>query len=687
VKRKSSEKGQISIMVGVMMSTFILFFAFVINTGMLVNAKINLQNAADLAAYAGAAVQARQMTQISYLNYEMRRQWKKLLFRLYVVGNMSQDGFPRTPGGSGAMVYKPNNGSAVNYGIPSTCIIFNSRDNYCHITDLEKIEIPPQTFLDSVTDTLRGQLQSLEEIRQNTCKATGLTNKMLNVYWLFNADPMLTSLSSAGNTALAQDQFNASRIIQGLTYGLGIVPRELILRFRIKTLNAYVNSPNQKSINREMVENLSKSADPASFERTIQAFYSAYYTLGNHSFPGASIMLDEMLPGDTSSANLLQLKDIKQRVDTFVIDFSIGGNIGGAASRVGNDCKAMMIPISLAKPLVVGVYKDPTVMTYYAVRVKAKARILFSPFGDIEMKAYAAAQPFGSRIGPSQEQVQFGMDQDAANRDRMADPSLTKPAIPNLAVKEGDAAAPGRGWDTLEVLGTMYQNLAVNGRIPDSISAADMQRAYAPAMAPNPWEANRYNIISDIGADSFVRNFSPEQGTFGPIQQAAFWAPIFAPNKLAQSSQEIKNEVDALFNNNIAGNNGNSTNPIENLKTTLQMGLEQYLKSLQTGAGEDGEGVNIVRLSSPFVQTNGAAPQASNREIFLPPDPKQFKTSWNTVNDGNYRNEGRVGYSVKFVAFDSLTRKKLTTNGGSTWNNNPQPPDAEAEADIMMLKH
>ena len=99
-QKPQSIRGQISVMVGVMITTFILFFAFVINTGMLVNAKINLQNAADLAAYAGASVQARQLTQISYLNYEMRRQWKKFLFRIYVLGNMAQDGFPRAPGNS-----------------------------------------------------------------------------------------------------------------------------------------------------------------------------------------------------------------------------------------------------------------------------------------------------------------------------------------------------------------------------------------------------------------------------------------------------------------------------------------------------------------------------------------------------------------------------------------------------------
>src|SRR6476646_3090857 len=94
-----NQRGQASVMIGMMMMTFILFFAFVINTGMLVNAKINLQNAADFAAYSGAAVQARQLTQISYLNYEMRRQWKKYLFRTYVLGTMSLDSSPRTGAG------------------------------------------------------------------------------------------------------------------------------------------------------------------------------------------------------------------------------------------------------------------------------------------------------------------------------------------------------------------------------------------------------------------------------------------------------------------------------------------------------------------------------------------------------------------------------------------------------------
>jgi hypothetical protein len=676
-------------MVGVMMTTFILFFAFVINTGMLVNAKINLQNAADLAAYAGASVQARQLTHISYLNYEMRRQWKKFLFRLYVIGNMAQDSFPRSAGLTGPMRYAPDNAFPNDdYGIPATCVIFQRTDNFCHLAKLPKIELPPPSVLDSITDTLRGQLQSIEQIRQMNCKAIGMTNKMLNIYWLFNADPLLTQLNTAN---LDQDQKNAIRIIQGLTYGLGIVPREIILRYRIRTLNDYVNTRAEKSVNKGRADGLLNSTDPAAYERTLQAFYSAYYTLGNHSFPSESITLEELIPGDTSAAVLLMLKNISQQIDTYAIDFSLNGAVGGAASTNPNDCEAKMIPISLGKPLVVGVYKDPAILTYYAVRLRAKAKILFSPFGDLELKAYSAAQPFGSRIGPIEGAVKFASEIEPGSARVLPTTSGGKAMIPNLHVKKDDTVAKGRGWDSQEVVGSMYQFLigGAGGRLSDTLTATDMERTYIPAMAPNPWEGNRYNIPNDVGFDSFIRHFASEPGNgLGEMSLAAFWAPVFAPDKIASASQDIKVAVDSLFDANIQGNNGLGGDPIGKLRATLQTGLETYLQALQQGRGELGEGNNIVRITNPFVQVTPSGPQpiSGNPEIFMTNDPKQFKTSWNTVNDATYRNEGRVGYSVKFVSFDSLTKKKMTTNGQNTWSNG-LGADAEAEADLPFVKH
>jgi hypothetical protein len=106
------------------------------------------------------------------------------------------------------------------------------------------------------------------------------------------------------------------------------------------------------------------------------------------------------------------------------------------------------------------------------------------------------------------------------------------------------------------------------------------------------------------------------------------------------------------------------------------------LQSLQTGGGEYGEGYNIAKITNPFQPTSGPG----NPKIFIGPDPKQIKTSWNSVGDAEYRSEGRVGYSVKFISFNSLTGKKLTTNGQVTWSNDLSA-DAEADLDLPFIKH
>src|SRR3954453_13769139 len=123
-KRSGSEKGQASIMIGMILLTFILFFAFVVNTGMLVNAKINLQNAADLPAYSGAAVQARQLNTAAYLNYEMRRQYKKFILRYYVIGSYMYTPFPNQPGlaTKTARKWSPKPTSGVDFFVPVVCL-------------------------------------------------------------------------------------------------------------------------------------------------------------------------------------------------------------------------------------------------------------------------------------------------------------------------------------------------------------------------------------------------------------------------------------------------------------------------------------------------------------------------------------------------------------------------------------
>ena len=106
-------------------------------------------------------------------------------------------------------------------------------------------------------------------------------------------------------------------------------------------------------------------------------------------------------------------------------------------------------------------------MTYYALRLKAKAKVLFSPFGDVTLKAYSAAQPFGSRIGPTFQESDFTMgDVGIGLKPPPGQNNLHfVNKIPNLAIREqADSATSGNGWDTIEALRRfLHRALPISG--------------------------------------------------------------------------------------------------------------------------------------------------------------------------------------------------------------------------------
>ena len=83
-----NQNGQLTVFLAIGLTIFLTMTAFIINVGLFVKAKINLQNATDAAAWSGASVQARQLSQIGYLNFEIRNVYKEWLFKYYVLGNL-----------------------------------------------------------------------------------------------------------------------------------------------------------------------------------------------------------------------------------------------------------------------------------------------------------------------------------------------------------------------------------------------------------------------------------------------------------------------------------------------------------------------------------------------------------------------------------------------------------------------
>lgn len=691
-----NEVGQASIMLGAMLVTFILFFAFTVNTGMLINAKINLQNAADLAAYSGAATQARQLNNIAFLNYEMRRQFKKFLFRYYVLGNMAQQAFPRNVGPATKYKWSPDAGGT-DYGVPFVCIIFNDLDNFCQRPILPAIKIPSTNPLDSISTALAGQLKTIEDIRRANCKNIGFTNNLILMLWLYNTDPDLTDLPGL----VSNQQKETMAIIRSLAYGLGLVPRQMINMWRIQTLENYLNQKSQ-TVRFSDIQNLKQQSvsDPEMNARTINAYLSAYQTLGPSTYSDSeNIVMEELMPdgGDPNhpgGAAIVQLDSIDINFNAYALQFTSTG-----------DCKPepveYVVPGGGGAGFAVGFKKNPNVLTYYAIRLQAEANVLFSPFGKMKMEAYSAAQPFGSRLGPDLKQADFTHDQQPFGK-----PNPVK--IPFMSV-----GPPGGNWERQDFLGMMYRTLegapgAPGGR--QTFNLANFQQAYHYATYPTADEPDVYNIINDNPypgdngyspdlKDAFNRFFDTEH-------RYRFWAPVFAGTRKMNQTQAISESIDKLFQGStsqgavLSTGGGTGADIVPVLKQKMDEFLNKNLAQSKGGDQQNQESYNIAVLDNPFfsrpgdpmnsIAGAGDAPQSLFRNLskiagnakalqfFVDPgNTAQYRTSWNNTSfEASLTQGGRIGYSVKFVSLSDLAQGTIKTNtSGGTPTNLPKSAD------------
>ncbi len=627
--------GQISIVAATLMATtFFLFFAFVVNTGMLVHAKINLQNAADMAAYAGAATQARQLEKIGILNYEMRRQYKRFLFRYYVYGNFYR---PDPPGGGGTKqfgAFKRGTRTFQDLGVPAVCLIFKDNDNPCRIYDLQPVTIQNSpSFLDAIGQALKESLYKLEEIRKRNCSSLSAANILALYLWLYNTDPegsggLLDSLYNDDETRLALSTLPA------ITRGLGLVPRNLLLNQRIQTLAEFVNQAPRRRLTMDAITPLESSNTPMLHERTIQAFKSAHRTLGEALFDNDSVQMDELLPeGDQGLLSLETLEATFMTYATFIAEESQGSG----------DCRQRLFGVPV-KALPVGVSKkQDSSPVYYAVRLRGTPKLLFNPFGDLALEAYAAAKPFGSRLGPT-------------STSSTAAEFVIPDKKPNPFAMAGYAGPIGQGLPTMKFSPTnanglfdfqLYNQLAgyLRAAGPGALTPDKLIEAEGVTALPNQAEYGRYIIpTDDLGpqsAERFKEYFGTGSGNF-----YSFYAPL----SVGPGGDGGQSVIAGMLQASLSGEDAGGVTGIANL---LKRNLRLYFSKLQQGQGEAGEGLNVVRIMDPMRDVQGN--DVSNRIPGFPRLPESALRPWYSgENHAPNRSDGRVGYSVKLVSFQSL---------------------------------
>ena len=448
------QRGQLSIFLGISLFVVISFTAFVVNVGLFVKAKINLQNATDAAAWAGAAVQARQLSNIAYVNYHFRRIYKEWMFKYYILGNLGglagHTDFTLSRGVSGGTtnfraVTTPLAPGKDKYNVPSICLHYDDSGapsssssgdpNICAIAAIPGLPRFEQQNIPNISRMNRQFIDDMVRHKNESCSNRSDLNFTTAMNWAFGSGQ---GGASAGMPLLVPDR-------------MGAWPSALLTAIRMRNLESIVNTPPMTIIAdmapggtgrttiSQLRGNISNTSSMPYFERPIKAFLAAWRNLGGgyKKRDGASdpdelsnsLVLTELKPREfqadpaglsgylipanqtypgPNGISLLQksyldLVMMPVNYATFYTHFVPStGNVGGTPS----DGECGMFKVAVPVPsYVMGFAKNYEVMTYYSVKATTRFMGLFFPFfrsldGGIELNAYASAKPFGGRIGP-----------------------------------------------------------------------------------------------------------------------------------------------------------------------------------------------------------------------------------------------------------------------------------------------
>lgn len=602
--KRSPEQGQISIFFASSLIVLISIIAFVINIGLFVKAKINLQNATDAAAYSGAAVQARMLNRIGYLNWEMRNVYKEWMFKYYVLGNLNildvED--PTRTGGS-----PPANADLMNYGMqndpnldgalggedaynfPSVCIHYAGvRTNVCRRYAIPGIPRFEPTNLVGIDETTSSFIDAIVREKTDDCSKRSQLNYNVTSMWAYN----VPTEDQSRNVFADAPQIAADRT--------GAWPKAMELAIRIRSLENAVNrnpvppvcsSPGDGMPGCQPLSTLEGEKHYGN-ERPIKAFWSAYRNIGNEDDKDmkASFTLTELAPTEVSdfgenslSTMLMKGPNISKRyldlklqlvnLATFFtalisVDNTLSVEGQGVRAEGACDVSKIAVPVP-AYPL--GFYKNPDLITYYAVKGESFFSGLFNPFqaDKIKITAYAAAKPMGGRIGPALFKEQGGslvVSRNAANKRRSTpyisglDLNGIKRKGTNIVLNPGEFAAgipipfntstdtSGRFWiqDENDAVGGWIDGTGVVFGVPNLVYDFDEN-----SLSPDSYQtASATNVIKPVETidkyasglykkSQFIKFKSNLVGAESPVQINQSLIKVRAPTRYEAANYTI----------------------------------------------------------------------------------------------------------------------------------------------------
>lgn len=418
----TGNKGQIALFVALIFQVLFLFFAMIVNIGLVVHHKINLQNSVDMAAYYGAMKQAELLNSIGHMNYQMRQSWKLLAWRYRILGTMgdteNRHPYEKQSGnflpGKDVEYSEDTNG---NYTRPPFCLAFPP------FNDSNGVAVPPnENACKSALDPLVAQrVINLFTVPAVNAGFIGMAIQTQNLTQVLR------------NSALARcyniGPFNYLTVGNFLfAYQLDQYARRLVISRISKSM----------SRNKEDFDDIDGQSVKAGAEETLkrnltyankdgQNFsFEMYNGLANGGCgtvpPNGSMelpapWLSEIRIFPTITYMDLECDSSDNRLGRIPKSFELSdpsnlkspNNVNMPWSFTNNAAPLLDPQISYlaqnlylyndAKRFVLGFEKNPWCQAYVGVKASTKPKIPFAP-GDLTLTAEAYAKPFGGRIGP-----------------------------------------------------------------------------------------------------------------------------------------------------------------------------------------------------------------------------------------------------------------------------------------------
>jgi hypothetical protein len=437
-----NSKGQVALFVALIFQVLFVFFAMIVNVGLLVHHKINLQNSVDLAAYYGAMKQAEMLNAIGHVNYQIRQSFKLLTFRYQQLGSAGTVASGRHPymmtGSATGVVTREDDSKVLPYDT-AFCIpyapfdLVNQNESYCKTDQTMVVPLPgvPSFGASNQWSGFQANVIQLATVLQQ--QAQNYCAKTMGMNWLQLARFIV---------AYKMDIRNRKKLLLGLASELSKnEPRDIqgdsIKDGVYRTLLKNLTLPNRES--------LSSNAGGAKFEFVNSFSVGSCGNGGNTNgllppgwlkemfiFPIYAVF--DAVCDSSTTANNIQFKPKYFNVGA---QPSVSQNVQPQYASQAADLAQLATempgnsgnPDQLLYRTSAGFEKDPWCVGYVGVSATTIPKIPFSPFGSVTLKATAFAKPFGGRIGPWYGTVwPGGADQ--------SDPAVQTDAVMPMRVKE-----------------------------------------------------------------------------------------------------------------------------------------------------------------------------------------------------------------------------------------------------------